>query len=53
MSWTIFFHGQSTGGHINGQNSRIWSTENKHTLHGNPLHPQRFILGVQCLENEL
>jgi hypothetical protein len=40
-------------GYINSQNSRIWSAENPHALHENPLHLSESVFGAQCLENEL
>jgi hypothetical protein len=41
MCWTLFFMGEAwfyLSGYINCQNSRIWSAENPHALHVNPLH---------------
>ena len=40
-------------GYINGKKIRIWSSANLRALHENPLHSQRLVFCVQCLNSEL
>ena len=45
MCWTNFFLMYEAwfhlSGYINSQHSRMWSAENPHALHENPLHPSK------------
>jgi len=40
-------------GYINSEDSRIWSAENSHAVYKLVHICQRFVLGAQCLKNEL
>jgi len=40
-------------GYINSQHSRIWCAENSHAVYKLVHICQKFVLGAQCLENEL
>lgn len=31
-------------GYVNSQNTRIWSSDNPHVLHEQPLHSQKFVV---------